>query len=594
MAHLVHTLAYQSSIPNNATFFATAQHAVPYYYATLPVTHFAGGGYIPVAASATPYHAQIPPNASASNCAMELVQETAMLEPGSNRMVGKQMAFFQPRPDTSRNGSDATPRPPRVRRTFKELQRELQCPHEGCTRKYASRSSLATHVRLKHSPEAKQLQEEIKEQRKKCMERQHAITPRPVRPRMPHHHQLPATATTATAAHGVSHHPAAASYVLVAAIPHPALDRSASSNSNSSTCNLADGMTVMHAVPNTTSAARNIISYSSSGHQQHTPHARNIVAMTASPLAGTGSAALLDSTNFFGYATAPSTPIAFGPPAIANNNSSSAVNNEGSASTGTMSDGTPASARSVTPMSAHATLTTAAGLCSTTTTPDSPVAFSATTPPSSSAGGCYSAANSSGVYLSSSSSGGAGGNRFGSALAQPVQSAPLDEHLLLMMSSIETFLEDFGARENTSCSRPSSPSANAVTTTANNKSTGPLSDIARQQAYRYYPMGINGGPAANDENYFFSLTVSGVYGGVAAGERKAATAAHEGVHEPVVINGGGLDEDADSELEDSMQLLLCGGDGDDKEVDGLGGEFGAVDDHSKLKSSLAFRLPRAA
>lgn len=72
-------------------------------------------------------------------------------------------------------------RPPRVRRTFKELFRELECPHETCSRRYASRSSLATHVRLKHSPEAKQQHEDAKQQRKKSMEK--TVTFRPVRPR---------------------------------------------------------------------------------------------------------------------------------------------------------------------------------------------------------------------------------------------------------------------------------------------------------------------------------------------------------------------------------------------------------------------------
>lgn len=69
----------------------------------------------------------------------------------------------------------------RVRRTFKELSRELECPQEGCARRYASRSSLATHIRLKHSPEAKQQQEEAKLQRKKSQDK--PSTPRPVRPR---------------------------------------------------------------------------------------------------------------------------------------------------------------------------------------------------------------------------------------------------------------------------------------------------------------------------------------------------------------------------------------------------------------------------
>lgn len=166
----------------------------------------------PFAISAMPHPHAFPPGSIVSygpfgamqTYTMELVQETAMLEHGSNRMVGKQMAFFQ-------SGTASTePKQPRVRRTFKvhtlathacslarafispctpahesvcparvfrsappptletnhaqttlscipqELQRELECPHETCTRRYASRSSLATHIRLKHSPEAKQ------------------------------------------------------------------------------------------------------------------------------------------------------------------------------------------------------------------------------------------------------------------------------------------------------------------------------------------------------------------------------------------------------------------------------------------------------
>jgi hypothetical protein len=76
------------------------------------------------------------------------------------------------------------PRQPRVRRTFKELNRELECPHEDCKRRYASRSSLATHLRLKHSPEAKQQQEEDAQRqahRRRSLDK--PVTPRPVRPR---------------------------------------------------------------------------------------------------------------------------------------------------------------------------------------------------------------------------------------------------------------------------------------------------------------------------------------------------------------------------------------------------------------------------
>lgn len=41
------------------------------------------------------------------------------------------------------------------RRTFKELVREIDCPQ--CNRKYATRSSLATHMRLKHAMELEPL-----------------------------------------------------------------------------------------------------------------------------------------------------------------------------------------------------------------------------------------------------------------------------------------------------------------------------------------------------------------------------------------------------------------------------------------------------
>eukprot|EP00123_Amoebidium_parasiticum_P013562 comp22027_c0_seq1/m.31964 comp22027_c0_seq1/g.31964 ORF comp22027_c0_seq1/g.31964 comp22027_c0_seq1/m.31964 type:complete len:427 (-) comp22027_c0_seq1:645-1925(-) len=75
-----------------------------------------------------------------------LVHETNMIEQGSNRMVGKQMAFFMN--PASQQGSRI-----RHRRTFKELSRDYTCPNEKCGRKYATRSSLATHVRLKHNGE---------------------------------------------------------------------------------------------------------------------------------------------------------------------------------------------------------------------------------------------------------------------------------------------------------------------------------------------------------------------------------------------------------------------------------------------------------
>ncbi|KNC84004.1 hypothetical protein SARC_03765 [Sphaeroforma arctica JP610] len=40
---------------------------------------------------------------------------------------------------------------PRARRTFKQLKREVQCTVEGCTRRYATSSSLQTHMRIKHA-----------------------------------------------------------------------------------------------------------------------------------------------------------------------------------------------------------------------------------------------------------------------------------------------------------------------------------------------------------------------------------------------------------------------------------------------------------
>eukprot|EP01134_Creolimax_fragrantissima_P001358 CFRG1358T1 len=49
---------------------------------------------------------------------------------------------------------------PRSRRTFKELNREVICPKEGCTRRYATRSSLATHIRLKHTDHKEEKKEE--------------------------------------------------------------------------------------------------------------------------------------------------------------------------------------------------------------------------------------------------------------------------------------------------------------------------------------------------------------------------------------------------------------------------------------------------
>lgn len=159
-------------------FMSTAINAVPYAAANaLPSTH--SRMFAPMMTSTVAVPALGIPGAITampSPYTMELVQETAMLEHGSNRMVGKQMAFYQGGTQTN-----SEPRQPRVRRTFKELQRELECPHEGCPRRYASRSSLATHVRLKHSLEAKQQQEDMKMQRKKSFERQ--ATPRPVRPR---------------------------------------------------------------------------------------------------------------------------------------------------------------------------------------------------------------------------------------------------------------------------------------------------------------------------------------------------------------------------------------------------------------------------
>lgn len=42
-------------------------------------------------------------------------------------------------------------RRPRRRRTFSELQRDIQCPHAECGRVYASKHALNLHLRLKHS-----------------------------------------------------------------------------------------------------------------------------------------------------------------------------------------------------------------------------------------------------------------------------------------------------------------------------------------------------------------------------------------------------------------------------------------------------------
>ncbi|KNC74847.1 hypothetical protein SARC_12613 [Sphaeroforma arctica JP610] len=77
--------------------------------------------------------------------------------------------------------SPDTGRKSRHRRPFKDLSRDLQCTEEGCERKYASKSSLSTHYRLKHSPEAKAKEfERLEAIRHKSEERR---TPRPVRPR---------------------------------------------------------------------------------------------------------------------------------------------------------------------------------------------------------------------------------------------------------------------------------------------------------------------------------------------------------------------------------------------------------------------------
>eukprot|EP01134_Creolimax_fragrantissima_P006841 CFRG6841T1 len=78
-------------------------------------------------------------------------------------------------------GSPESQRRTRNRRPFKDLSRDMQCTEDGCERRYASKSSLSTHYRLKHSPEAKARERERLESiRLKSEERR---TPRPVRPR---------------------------------------------------------------------------------------------------------------------------------------------------------------------------------------------------------------------------------------------------------------------------------------------------------------------------------------------------------------------------------------------------------------------------
>eukprot|EP00123_Amoebidium_parasiticum_P019586 comp27228_c0_seq1/m.47143 comp27228_c0_seq1/g.47143 ORF comp27228_c0_seq1/g.47143 comp27228_c0_seq1/m.47143 type:complete len:215 (-) comp27228_c0_seq1:240-884(-) len=47
-------------------------------------------------------------------------------------------------------GSPATKKP-RLRRSFKELVRNVRCRHPGCDKVYASESSLLNHLRLKHN-----------------------------------------------------------------------------------------------------------------------------------------------------------------------------------------------------------------------------------------------------------------------------------------------------------------------------------------------------------------------------------------------------------------------------------------------------------
>eukprot|EP00123_Amoebidium_parasiticum_P001048 comp12035_c0_seq1/m.6736 comp12035_c0_seq1/g.6736 ORF comp12035_c0_seq1/g.6736 comp12035_c0_seq1/m.6736 type:complete len:183 (-) comp12035_c0_seq1:957-1505(-) len=93
------------------------------------------------------------------NC---IVQESPLVDT-YNCVVGKQISFFQDAPSQAQS----TPKKIRHRRTFKELAREISCPVETCSRKYASRSSLSTHMRLKHSKEAQRQQEEEDAKRKK-------------------------------------------------------------------------------------------------------------------------------------------------------------------------------------------------------------------------------------------------------------------------------------------------------------------------------------------------------------------------------------------------------------------------------------------
>lgn len=69
----------------------------------------------------------------------------------------------------------------RHRRTFKELSREIYCPIENCKRKYASRSSLSTHLRLKHSKEAQRQQMEEEAKKKRDSNR----VPKPLMPKAP-------------------------------------------------------------------------------------------------------------------------------------------------------------------------------------------------------------------------------------------------------------------------------------------------------------------------------------------------------------------------------------------------------------------------
>eukprot|EP00121_Abeoforma_whisleri_P013669 Awhi_evm1s12616 len=75
------------------------------------------------------------------------VHESTMTEESTNRMVGMQISFFQ------ENATTVDGKRIRHRRTFKELSREVSCPYPGCKRSYATKSSLATHVRLKHGDE---------------------------------------------------------------------------------------------------------------------------------------------------------------------------------------------------------------------------------------------------------------------------------------------------------------------------------------------------------------------------------------------------------------------------------------------------------